>query len=77
MQYQYTREHLLPIVMEMTYEDLQLIQRVAKCFLDMEDKPDGIWAGDMRKLERETREAMNRVADATSFAFPKQEIDNA
>jgi hypothetical protein len=71
MKYEYTREHMMPIVMELTYEDLQLIQRVAKCFLDMEEKPEGIWAGDMRKLEREAREAMDKVSSATAYAFPK------
>jgi hypothetical protein len=37
----------------------------------MEEKPDGIWAGDMRKLEREAREAMDKVSSATAYAFPK------
>jgi hypothetical protein len=71
MKYEYTREHLMPIVMELTYEDLRNIQKMAKYFLELETMPDGLWKGDMRKLEREVRDAMDKVASATAYAFPK------
>jgi hypothetical protein len=76
MQYNYTREHMLPVVVEMTYEDLKLIQRMAKSFLDMEKLPEDhgyMYKGDIRKLEREVVETLDRVATATSYAFPKSE----
>lgn len=73
MQYNYTREHQLPVVMELTYEDLQLIQKMAKLVIDMETAPDGIYKGDARKIDREVTEALNRVASAVKFAFPSTE----
>jgi hypothetical protein len=71
MKYEYTREHLMPIVMELTYEDLRNIQKMAKYFLELETMPDGFWKGDTRKLEREVCDAIDKVASATAYAFPK------
>ena len=71
MQYNYTREHMLPVVVELTYEDLRNIQRMAKHFIDLETMPDGLWKGDMRKLESDTRETLDRVAKAAAYAFPQ------
>ena len=73
MQYNYTREHQLPVVVELTYEDLQLIQRMAKLVIDMETTPDGIYKGDARKLDREVTEALNKVSIAVRCAFPSTE----
>jgi hypothetical protein len=75
MKYEYTREHMLPIMVEVTYQDLCNIQKMAQHFIDLETMPDNIWKGDMRKLEREVREAMDKVASATSCAFPNPESE--
>jgi len=71
MKYEYTREHLMPIVMELTYEDLRNIQKMAKHLLELETMPEGLWKGDVRKLEREAREALEKMNDAMAYAFPK------
>lgn len=71
MKYEYTREHMMPVVMEITYEDLRNIQKMAKYFIELETMPDSIWRGDMRKLESDVREAMDRVAKAAAYAFPQ------
>ena len=80
MKYEYTRENLMPVLVEMTYEDLHLIQRMAKILLDVEKLPDEhgpVYKGDVRRLEREAREALNKVSDTmkvnASFNFPKIE----
>lgn len=73
MKYNYTREHMLPIVVELTYEDLTLIQRMAKHIMDMETAPDGIYKGDVRSLDREVTEALEKVAIAVRCAFPQTE----
>ena len=73
MKYEYTREHMMPIVMELTYEDLQLIQKMAKHFIELETMPDGIWKGDARKMDREVTEALNKMAQAVKYAFPSTE----
>jgi len=72
MKYEYTREHMMPIVAELTYEDLQLIQRMAKVILDMEELPKDhgyMYKGDIRKLEREAGEALNAASRAARSTF--------
>ena len=78
MKYEHTREYLLPVMVELTYEDLQLIQRMAKVLLDMEKLPDEhghMYKGDVRRLEREAREAINKVADTMKSNYTFQKID--
>jgi hypothetical protein len=78
MKYEHTREYLLPVMVELTYEDLQLIQRMAKVLLDMEKLPDEhghMYKGDVRRLEREAREAINKVADTMKLSYTFQKID--
>ena len=69
MQYNYTREHQLPIVMELTYEDLHVIHKMTKFLLELEEKPTDIYNGDIRKLHRESLEALAKVADAATHIF--------
>ena len=78
MKYEHTREYLLPVMVELTYEDLQLIRRMAKVLLDMENLPEDhgyMYSGDIRKLERATREALNSVADVMNSEYTFQKID--
>lgn len=78
MKYEHTREYLLPVMVELTYEDLQLIQRMAKSLLDMEKLPDEhghMYKGDVRRLEREAREALNNVADVMNSGYTFRKID--
>ena len=76
MKYQHTCEHLLPVMIELTYEDLTLIQRMAKNLLDFEKLPEDhgfMFKGDIRKLEREARDALNKVSEimSSSYNYPK------
>lgn len=76
MKYQHTCEHLLPVMVELTYEDLTLIQRMAKNLLDLETLPEEhgfMFKGDIRKLEREARSALNAVSDnmSSNYSYPK------
>lgn len=71
MQYNYTREHQLPVVVELTYEDLQIIRKLTKFIMGLEQRPEDVYLGDIRKLHREAGEAIDKVADAASYAFPK------
>ena len=70
MKYEYTREHMMPVVMELTYEDLLLIQKMAKLVIDMETSPDGIYKGDARKIDREVTEAIDKMANAVKYFLP-------
>jgi hypothetical protein len=73
MKYEHTREHMLPVLVELTYEDLRNIRKMAQHFIELETMPDGLWKSDMRRLEREVREAMNKVSDIMGggYSFPK------
>ena len=78
MKYEHTREYMLPVMVELTYEDLTLIQRMAKNLLDFEKLPEEhghMYKGDVRRLEREARDAINKVSDIMSagYSFPKLE----
>ena len=72
MKYEYTREHMMPIMAELTYDDLQLIQRMAKVLLDIDELPKGhgyMYKGDIRKLEREVAEAIDLAGRAARGTF--------
>lgn len=76
MKYEHTREHMLPVIVELTYEDLLLLRKVFKSFLDIETLPDAhgyIYKGDVRKFEREVSEAINKVGQSVKYAFPVTE----
>ena len=76
MKYEHTREHMLPIIVELTYEDLLLLRKMAKSFLDMETLPDDhgyMYKGDIRRLEREATDAINKVAQSVKYSFPAME----
>ena len=76
MKYEHTREHMLPVIMELNYEDLLLIRKLAKNVLDMETLPEEhgyMFKGDIRRLEREATDAINRVAQSVKYSFPVTE----
>lgn len=73
MQYEYTREHMMPVVIEVSYQDLQLIQKMSQHFIDLELMPEGIYKGEARRMEREATEALRRVARSVKSAFPSTE----
>ena len=73
MQYEYIREHTLPIVVEVSYQELQIIQKMAQHFVDLETAPEGIYKGDARKIDREVTEVLSRVASTVKYAFPSTE----
>ena len=76
MKYEHTREHMLPVIMELTYEDLLILRKMAKVLLDMETLPDDhgyMYKGDIRRLEREATDAINKVAQSVKYSFPVTE----
>ena len=76
MKYEHTREHMLPVIVELTYEDLLILRKMAKVLLDMETLPDDhgyMYKGDIRRLEREATDAINKVAQAVKYSFPVTE----
>ena len=73
MNYNYTVDHKLPVIVELTYADLLLIQKMAKLVIEMETAPDGLYKGDARQIDREVTEALNKVSSAVKYAFPSTE----
>jgi hypothetical protein len=61
---------------ELTYEDLLILRKMAKVLLDMETLPDDhgyMYKGDIRRLEREATDAINKVAQSVKYSFPVKE----
>jgi hypothetical protein len=76
MKYEHTREHMLPVIVELTYEDLLNLRKMAKVLLDMETLPNDhgyMYKGDIRRLEREATDAINKVAQSVKYSFPVTE----
>ena len=76
MKYEHTREHMLPVIVELTYEDLLILRKMAKVLLDMETLPDDhgyMYTGNIRRLEREATDAINKVAQSVKYSFPVTE----
>ena len=71
MKYEHTREYLVPVVVEVTYEDLRTIQKMTKYFLDLETLPDNMWKGDIRRLDRGTNDALEHANRSIAYTFPK------
>jgi hypothetical protein len=76
MNYQFTKDAMLPVVVELTYEDVCNIKKLAELFLDMETKPEGFWVHDIRKLHADAKDVMAKAAEAASYAYPKPKGDN-
>jgi hypothetical protein len=71
MKYEHTREHMMPVIVELSYKDIQLIQQMAKARLEQEETPSGLYKGEIRTLEREAGEVLSSVSSFMQYAFPK------
>lgn len=67
MKYCYTRETLIPIAVEMTYQDLANVKRLAELYLSTEEKPKDFWESDIRRLRDEAVDAMSKASASTIF----------
>lgn len=67
MKYFFTKETMIPLMVEMTYQDVANIQKLADVFLALETKPTSVCEGDIRRLRDEAVDAMSKAASATVF----------
>ena len=68
MRQRYNLERSMPVVLEVTCDDLRLIEKLAKAVMEQEDMPDGIWKSDLRDLLESVQGAIKEVAsDAASY----------
>ena len=71
MKYEHTREHMMPVIVELAYKDIQLIQQMAKALLELEETPSGMYKGEIRTIEREAGEVLSSVSSQMQYAFPR------
>jgi hypothetical protein len=71
MKYEHTREHMMPVIVELAYKDIQLIQQMAKALLELEETPSGMYKGEIRTIEREAGEVLSSVSSYMQYAFPR------
>ena len=73
MKYQYTREHMVPAVMEVTHDELRTIQKMVRHMLALETMPEGLYKCDLRGIEQGVTEALENITLALHYAFPRPE----
>ena len=71
MKYEHTREHMLPVIVELSHNDIVLIQQMAKALLELEETPSGLYKGEIRAMEREAGEVLDSTRRYIQYAFPK------
>jgi len=71
MKYEHTREHMLPVIVELSHNDIVLIQQMAKALLELEETPSGLYKGEIRAMEREAGEVLDSTRQYIQYAFPK------
>ena len=50
MQHSYNRERKMTVVLEVTFEELRLIQSLAKAVAKLDELPGGVWTADLVDL---------------------------
>jgi hypothetical protein len=77
MKYEHTREHMLPVIVELTYEDLLILQRWPRSSSTWRKLPRSrhMYKGDIRKLEREATRCNQQGSSVVKYAFPKEGND--
>lgn len=69
MRQRYNIERSMPVVLEVTCEELRLIENLAKAVIAQEDMPDGIWKGELRDLLESVQGAIKEVASDAARHF--------
>ena len=67
MRQSYNRERAMPIILEVTFEELRQIEKLAKAVMGQEELPEGIWQSELRDLLEGVQGAIKEAArDAAS-----------
>jgi hypothetical protein len=62
MRQSYNRERAMPIILEVTFEELRQIESLAKAVMGQEEMPDGIWKSELRDLLEGVQGAIKEAA---------------
>lgn len=69
MEHSYNRERKMAVVLEVTFEELQLLQTLAKAVAELDEMPSGIWAPDLVDLTENLRAAVTQAARDAAAHF--------
>ena len=69
MRHRYNLERSMPVVLEVTFDELHLIENLAKAVIGQEDMPDGIWKSDLRNLLENVQGAIKEVTSDAAQHF--------
>lgn len=69
MRQRYNLERSMPVVLEVTCDELRLIEKLAKAVLEQEDMPDGVWKSELRDLLEGVQGAIKEVASDAARHF--------
>jgi hypothetical protein len=69
MRQRYNLERSMPVVLEVTFDELRLIENLARAVVEQEDMPDGVWKGELRDLLESVQGAIKEVASDAAQHF--------
>ena len=69
MEHSYNRERKMTVVVEVTFEELQLLQTLAKAVAKLDELPSGIWAPDLIDLTENLQAAVTQAARDAAAHF--------
>jgi len=69
MRQRYNLERSMPVVLEVTFDELRLIENLAKAVIEQEDMPNGVWKSELRDLLKSVQGAIKEVAEDATRHF--------
>jgi hypothetical protein len=69
MRQRYNLERAMPVVLEVTFDELRLIENLAKAVIELEDMPKGVWKSELRDLLEGIQGAIKEVAEDATCHF--------
>jgi hypothetical protein len=62
MRQRYNLERSMPVVLEVTFGELRLLENLAKAVIEQEDMPNGVWKSEVRDLLESVQGVIKEVA---------------
>lgn len=69
MKQRYNLERVMPVVLEVTFEELRLIEKLAEAVIGQEEMPNGIWKSDLRDLLEGVQGVIKEAAHGAAGHF--------
>jgi hypothetical protein len=69
MEHSYNRERKMEVLIEITFEELQMIQSLAKAVAKMDELPSGVWLSDLVNLTDNLEAVITQAARDAAAHF--------